>query len=98
MRSVQDVLYNWLTIKVVCDARPDDTAALETKDHFEEMLASEYKVSHIDITKDEVMYYVSYEQGEESKKTRFPRELIEIMLDQINKEPEKYVNYPAEEE
>ncbi|MCM3568760.1 hypothetical protein [Neobacillus mesonae] len=97
MRSVQDVIYNWLTIKVVCDERPDDTAALETKDHFEEVLSSEYKVSNIKITKDDSMYYVSYELGDESKKTRFPRELIEIMLNQINQEPEKYVNYTVED-
>lgn len=97
MRSVQDVLYNWLTIKVVCDARPDDTAAQETKSHFDEILASEYKVSHIEVTKDDVMYFITYELGNESKKTRFPRELIEIMLNQINHEPEKYANYPTEE-
>ena len=27
MRSVQDALYNWLTIKTVAEARPDDSAA-----------------------------------------------------------------------
>ncbi|GHI01300.1 hypothetical protein [Neobacillus kokaensis] len=96
MGSVQDVLYNWLTIKVVCDARPEDTAAVETKNHFEEML-SEYKISNIDITVDDVLYYVTYYHENESKKTRFPRELIEIMLNQINLEPDKYVNYPEEE-
>ena len=26
MRSVQDALYNWLTIKTVAEARPDDSA------------------------------------------------------------------------
>lgn len=96
MKSVQDVLYNWLTIKVVCDARPDDTAAGETLTHFEELL-SEHQVSNIELTKDDVMYYVSYQQGDEQKKTRFPRELIEIMLNQINREPEKYANLPMEE-
>ena len=25
MRSVQDALYNWLTIKTVAEARPDDS-------------------------------------------------------------------------
>jgi hypothetical protein len=97
MKSLQDVLYNWLTIKVVCDARPEDTAAQETLEHFDEILKSEYQVAQIEITKDDVMYYLSYEQDEEIKKTRFPRELIEIMLNQINKEPEKYINYPIED-
>jgi hypothetical protein len=96
MKSVQDTLYNWLTIKVVCDARPDDTAARDTLNLFEEMLA-DLNLSNIEVTTDVVMYYVSYQQGEETKKTRFPRELIEVMLQQINQEPEKYENYPIEE-
>ncbi|MEH7076050.1 hypothetical protein [Neobacillus drentensis] len=97
MKSVQDTLYNWLTIKVVCDERPDDTAARDTLNLFEEML-TELNLSNIEVTTDAVMYYVSYQQGEETKKTRFPRELIEVMLQQINKEPEKYENYPIEAE
>lgn len=97
MKSVQDTLYNWLTIKVVCDARPDDTAARDTLNLFEEMLA-DLNLSNIEVTTDVVMYYVSYQQGEETKKTRFPRELIEVMLQQINQEPEKYENFPIEEE
>lgn len=97
MKSVQDTLYNWLTIKVVCDARPDDTAARDTLNLFEEMLA-DLNLTNIEVTEDVVMYYVTYQQGEETKKTRFPRELIEVMLQQINQEPEKYENYPIEEE
>lgn len=97
MKSLQDVLYNWLTIKVVCDARPDDTAARDTKDLFDEKLTGEHQVSEIDVTMDETMYYVSYLHGGETKKTRFPRELIEVMLNQINQEPEKYQNYPLED-
>jgi hypothetical protein len=97
MKSLQDVLYNWLTIKVVCDARPDDTAAKDTMDLFEEKLTGEHQLSNIVTTKDETMYYVSYLQEGETKKTRFPRELIEVMLNQINLEPEKYQNYPIED-
>lgn len=97
MKSLQDALYNWLTIKVVCDARPEDTAAKETLEFFDDMLTNQHHVSNIETTTDEMMYYLSYQQGEEIKKTRYPRELIEIMLDQINNEPEKYENYPTEE-
>lgn len=96
MKSLQDSLYNWLSIKIVSDARPDDTAALETTAMFENILKDEHKLLNIEIEKDEIMYYVHYEQNGERKKSRFPRELIEVMLDQINSEPEKYVNYPAE--
>lgn len=94
MKSLQDNLYNWLTIKVVSQERPDDTAAAETEKMFEEMLIQEHGLTNIEIEKDEVMYYVLFDQNGERKKSRFPRELIEVMLNQINSEPEKYVNYP----
>ena len=34
MKSFKMRLYNWLTIKVVSDARPDDIAATETEEMF----------------------------------------------------------------
>ncbi len=71
MKSVQDALYNWLTIKVVSDARPDDTAAKETTELFEAMLTEEHHVSNIEITKDETMYYMTYQHGDENKKDAF---------------------------
>lgn len=97
MKSVQDALYNWLSIKVVCDARPEDTAARETLDLFDDMIMNEHHLTNIEVTTDEMMYYVSYIQGGETKKTRFPRELIEVMLNQINEEPDKYCNFPFED-
>ncbi|RDU38435.1 hypothetical protein DRW41_02405 [Neobacillus piezotolerans] len=100
MNSLQDTIYNWLTIKVVCDARPNDSAALETMEMFEGMLTDNYGVSASDLTieTDENMYYVHYERDGEKKKTRFPRELIEVMLNQINMEPDKFCNFPDESE
>nr|WP_263328160.1 hypothetical protein [Neobacillus sp. Marseille-Q6967] len=97
MRSVQDALYNWLTIKVVCDARPEDTAAQETLELFDDIITNEHKLSDIEVTTDEMMYYVSYVHDGEMKKTRFPRDLIEVMLNQINQEPDKYCNFPFED-
>ncbi|WP_066176360.1 hypothetical protein [Bacillus marinisedimentorum] len=93
MKSLQDVLYNWLTIKVVADARPDDEAARETTRHFRSLLKEEHGVETVEIEKDDIMYYVHYEHGGERKKTRFPIELIDIMITQIESEPEKYKNY-----
>lgn len=97
MKSLQDTLYNWLTIKIVSDERPDDTAAAETEEMFKEMLINEHGLSNIKIETDEIMYYVHYDQNRETKKARFPRELIEVMLKQMISEPDKYVNYPVEE-
>jgi hypothetical protein len=94
MSSVQDAIYNWLTIKVVCDERPTDKAANETEQMFFTILKEDYGVSNITIDKDDVMYFISYVKGGEPSKTRFPRELIEVMINQINETPEKYINYP----
>lgn len=97
MKSLQDALYNWLTIKVVCDARPDDTAAIETRDLFENVLREDHGVSNIEVKKEDPMYFVSYDVNGENKKQRYPVELIDIMLSQINQNPERYENYPTED-
>lgn len=95
--NLQDALYNWLTIKVVKDERPDDKAAVETTELFDDILQKDHGVSDIIVSTDAVMYYVEYKHQNEVKKARYPRELIEITLNQINKEPEKYENYPEED-
>ncbi|MFT4416068.1 hypothetical protein ACLM5H_19585 [Fredinandcohnia humi] len=94
MKSLQDALYNWLTIKVVAEARPDDTAAIDTMELFEDILINEFKVRDITITKDEVMYLITYSIEGEEKSAKFPVELIDIMHNQIQKNPERYKNYP----
>lgn len=94
MRSLQDTLYNWLTIKVVVDERPDDTAAADTEKMFYQMLVEDHHLKNIEVTTDVVMYYVHYDLADEKKTSRFPRELIEVMLNQINEAPERYANFP----
>jgi hypothetical protein len=94
MKSVQDAIYNWLTIKVVCEERPDDLAAVETEEMFWTILEEEHGLSNVTIDKDEVMYHIAYTREGESSKTRFPRELIDVMINQINEDPEKYKIYP----
>jgi hypothetical protein len=97
MKSLQDAIYNWLTIKIVSDARPDDTAAVETTQLFEQILAEEHNVESHEMKRDAIMYYVTVVQEGQSKEYRFPRDLIEVMLDQIRQEPDKYVNYPEKD-
>ena len=45
MKSLQDALYNWLTIYVVAQARPDDMAAQETASFFYEILRHDFQIS-----------------------------------------------------
>lgn len=97
MKSLQDALYNWLTIKVVRDARPEDQAAKDTFALFDDMLKEDHKVTEMEIDKDEVMYFLRFLQEGKEKTARFPIELIDVMIDQIESEPEKYPNYDVTE-
>ncbi|MGW6384269.1 hypothetical protein [Peribacillus butanolivorans] len=92
MKSLQDALYNWLTIRVVCDARPDDSAARDTEMFFMQILKKDHQVIIDSVSKIEPFYFVEFLIGDEMKKQRFPIELIDIMLDQIQLEPDKYKN------
>jgi hypothetical protein len=94
MSSIQDSVYNWLTIKVVCDARPDDFAAVETEAMFRGIMEEEHGVTDLFINKDEEFYLISYIKNEEYETVRFPRDLIEVMLNQINESPDRYKIYP----
>ncbi|PEA55354.1 hypothetical protein CON64_08145 [Bacillus pseudomycoides] len=90
MRSMQDALYNWLTIKIVAEARPYDEAAQETYMLFHNMLYEDHQLKHVTVEKKEDMYFVTYEREGEKKSVRFPLELIDCFLEQINRDPEKY--------
>ncbi|WP_334110590.1 hypothetical protein, partial [Anoxybacillus sp.] len=90
--KLQDAVYNWLTIKVVAHARPDDTAAQETEQFFADLLREDHAVEQIAYTKEDDVYTVTFAVNNEASTFRFPAELVETMLDQINREPEKYIN------
>ncbi|MFP3411863.1 hypothetical protein SB773_09645 [Bacillus sp. SIMBA_074] len=90
MRSVQDALYNWLTIKTVAEARPDDSAAQETYVLFRNMIYEEHKLRNVEVEKNEEMYLITYGIEGEIRCARFPVEAIDCFLDQMNREPEKY--------
>lgn len=51
MRSVQDALYNWLTIKTVAEARPHDAAAQETYLLFHNMLHEDHQLRDVTVEK-----------------------------------------------
>jgi hypothetical protein len=93
MKSIQDAIYNWLTIKIVADARKLDLAAQDTEKFFYELLQEEHGIENITIEKIDPMYVVHYKIDGETKKQQYPIELIDIMLEQINERPEYYRNY-----
>ncbi len=85
--KLNDALFNWLQIKVVVEARPTDQAAQETYQFFSTMLHDDHAVEIKAIEKDETMYSVSYIHDGKKKKQMFDREAIDILLDNIEKEP-----------
>ena len=96
MKSLQDALYNWLSIKVVSDVRPLDQSAVETTELFETILIEEHRVSNMIVTKDERWYTIQYEKDGEKSSAKFPIDFIEGMLTQILQEPDKFKIFPSE--
>ncbi|ABO66315.1 MULTISPECIES: hypothetical protein [Geobacillus] len=92
MKSVQEALYNWLTIHLVANARPHDAAARDTASFFLSILESDFGVTAVNAVKDEAngQYVVEYVRGGEKHSSYFPAELAEAIWRQIEAEPEKY--------
>lgn len=88
--NLQDMIYNWLTIDVVLKARPNDEAALETMQLFTNMLLEEHSVQDVSYGKKEEWYEVSFTQGEKERSYRFPNEMIEQLLAEIEANPKMY--------
>jgi len=91
--KLQDAVYNWLTIKVVAHARPDDTAAQETEQFFADLLREDHAVEQIAYTKEDDVYTVTFAVNNEASTFRFPAELVETMLDHCYKNCSSTVNY-----
>lgn len=86
--KLQDALYNWLQIRMVADARPDDKAALDTCEFFAAILREDHQVSEFGITAiDDTMVHVRMVMEGKPKKQMFPREAAEQLLHDINSNP-----------
>lgn len=85
---LQDALFNWLQMKIVSDARPDDGAAKETLDFFGIILTEDHLLSEVVAgTEDETKLYIQFVLNGESKKQLFDRERAEQLLTDINSNP-----------
>lgn len=85
--NLQDAIYNWLSIKQVSDARPEDEAAKDTYLFFAEILRDDHHVEKEEILKDDVWYTVHVWVDGEKKKFQYPVELIDALLVSIKAEP-----------
>lgn len=86
--KLQDALFNWLQIRLVAEARPDDNAAQETESFFAEILRDDHKLADVRIAKtDETMVHVRYEQDNKTKTQMFDKEQAEQLLRDITDNP-----------
>ncbi|MFC5651710.1 hypothetical protein ACFPYJ_21845 [Paenibacillus solisilvae] len=85
---LEDALFNWLQIQIVAEARPDDHAAVETRDFFLQILTEDHQLALVQIDKiDDTMIHVRYELDGRSKIQMYPREIGEKLLSDINENP-----------
>lgn len=85
--KLSDALFNWLQIKVVAEARPEDQAAQDTYHFFSTLLHEDHAVEIESIEKDESMYSISYIVDGKKRRQMFDREAVDVLLDNIENEP-----------
>lgn len=86
--TLQDALFNWLQIRFVAEARPDDNAARETSDFFEQILREDHGVTQFEVAAvDETMIHVKYTADGKTKIQLFDREHAEQLLHDIEANP-----------
>jgi hypothetical protein len=85
---LQDALFNWLQMKIVSDARPEDGAAKETLDFFGIILSEDHHLSEVTVgVEDKSKLYIEFLIDGERKKQLFDRERAEQLLTDINSNP-----------
>jgi hypothetical protein len=85
---LEDALFNWLQIKTVADARPDDRAAQETTDFFYEILVEDHQLVDIGVSLiGEDLFQIAYVKDGQHHKQTFDREMTEQLLLDINENP-----------
>lgn len=85
---LEDALFNWLQIQIVAEARPDDRAAIDTRDFFMQILTEDHGLTNVSIDRiDDTMIHIRYEREGRSKVQMIPREAGEQLLNDIEANP-----------
>jgi hypothetical protein len=85
--QLKDVLFNWLQIQIVREARPSDRSARDTVFFFEEMLRDDHQVTQLEKWTEKEHYVIRYEQNGEMRTVEFSRDAAEQLLKDIMAEP-----------
>jgi len=83
-----DALFNWLQMEIVAAGRPDDRAALETRDFFLQILTEDHGVTEVGIAeRTDEFITVAYVREGRPGSWRAPRPAAEQLLHDINANP-----------
>ncbi|WP_181348960.1 hypothetical protein [Thalassobacillus sp. CUG 92003] len=93
MGTLQDAIYNWLTIKIVSDHRPTDRSAADTASLFHQVLIEDHHVDELNVLHQPDYYEVTCVINGHHNSYRFPRETVELFVNQMKENPEHYPNY-----
>ncbi|MCK6256867.1 hypothetical protein LCY76_09695 [Fictibacillus sp. KIGAM418] len=85
--TLQDALYNWLSIKKVAEERTDDQAAADTLLFFDEILRDDHGLEHIAVRISNGCYEVDYRIGDSQHHKKFPCDYIDALWESIEAEP-----------
>ncbi|GAA4858068.1 hypothetical protein GCM10023310_41550 [Paenibacillus vulneris] len=85
--KLEDALFNWLQMKIVSEARPDDKAAEETRLFFEEILREDHAVSELETQDDEERIHIVCKVNGAPNKLFFDKDYAEQLLHDINSNP-----------
>jgi len=86
--NLQDALFNWLQMHIVAKARPEDRAAKDTLDFFDEILRDDHHLTEYEVIgTDDTFIHIQYTAEGKSKKVMFDREHAEQLLTDINSNP-----------
>ncbi|WP_028549254.1 hypothetical protein [Paenibacillus sp. UNC451MF] len=85
--KLEDALFNWLQMKIVSEARPEDKAAEETRLFFEEILREDHAVSELTTSDEDMRIHITYEVNGSSSKLYFDKDYAEQLLHDINSNP-----------
>lgn len=86
--KLEDAIFNWLQMKIVADARPDDGAANETLLFFETILVEDHKLEQYAVDRiDDYAYYIQFNQDGKRRELKYDVELAERLLSDINSNP-----------
>ncbi|MFT9847998.1 hypothetical protein [Aneurinibacillus sp. REN35] len=86
-KQFENALFDYLQIKIVSDARPEDSAAKKTSEFFYSILEEDFKLEDVEFVKDETMYRVKYTADGKTKTQFYDIDALEQLLSAIEAEP-----------